>query len=43
LKKTPSGGRMMARMMSMQFAVPSSDIFFSLQGDETARREGMCR
>jgi hypothetical protein len=29
LKKTPSGGRMMARMMSMQVAV-LSDIFFFL-------------
>jgi hypothetical protein len=28
LRKTPRGGRMMARRMSMQFAVPSSAIFF---------------
>lgn len=30
LKKTPSGGRMIASMMSMQFNVPSDGIFSSL-------------
>jgi hypothetical protein len=39
LRKTPRGGRMMARRMSMQLAVPSSAIFLFLSSNFERKRK----